>query len=85
MSGIPRYRQIAGNVESEIGDGVWEPGNAAPSKTVLMQRFGVAGETALRAQGLLRERGFLVTVPGVGMLATTPDRWPAGQARQGEA
>lgn len=77
LSGIPRYIQIAAAVEREIRDGQWEPGNAAPSRNVLMQRFGVAGETARRAQARLVQLGFLVAVPGIGMVVTPPDRWPA--------
>lgn len=77
LSGVPRYRQIAAVVEREIRDGQWEPGHAAPSRTVLMQRFGVAGETARRAQAWLADRGYLASVPGVGMVVTPRDRWPA--------
>jgi DNA-binding GntR family transcriptional regulator len=76
LSGLPRYLQIAAIVEREIREGVWQPGQAAPSRTVLMQRFGVAGETARRAQALLTSRGYLVTVPGVGMIVTPRGRWP---------
>lgn len=76
LSGIPRYRQIAAIVEREIRSGQWEPGSPAPSRTVLMQRFGVAGETARRAQAWLADRGYLVSVPGVGMVVTPEDRWP---------
>lgn len=75
LSGVPRYLQIAAVVEREIREGLWEPGSAAPSKTVLMQRFGVAGETARRAQQHLASRGLLASVPGVGMLVTPQDRW----------
>ena len=53
FSGIPRYLQIAEVVEREIRSGQWAPGSAAPSRTVLVQRFGVAGETARRAQARL--------------------------------
>jgi len=76
LSGIPRYRQIAAAVEREIREGQWAPGSAAPSRTVLMQRFGVAGETARRAQGWLADRGYLVAAPGIGMVVTPKDRWP---------
>lgn len=76
LSGTPRYRQIAAIVEREILDGKWEPGHVAPSKTVLMQRFGVAGETARRAHAWLAQRGYLAGVPGVGMVVTPRDRWP---------
>jgi GntR family transcriptional regulator len=74
-SGVARYIQIAKIVEAEIRAGTWQPGNPAPSRTALTQRFGVAGETARRAQAWLAERGYLVNVPGVGMVVTPPNRW----------
>lgn len=77
LSGLPRYLQMAAIVEREIRDGQWQPGQAAPSRNVLMQRFGVAGETARRAQARLVTLGYLVTVPGVGMVVTPRDRWPS--------
>ena len=64
-------------VAREIREGLWASGKRAPSRTDLMQRFGVAGETARRAQAWLTTQGYLVTVPGVGMVVTPPDRWPA--------
>ena len=76
-SGIARYIQIAKIVEREIRDGTWEVGKPAPSRTQLSGRFGVAGETARRAQSWLAERGYLVNAPGVGMVVTPSDRWPA--------
>jgi GntR family transcriptional regulator len=76
MSGVPRYIQIARAVEREIREGTWPPGSVAPSKTTLMQRFGVAGETARRAQAWLRERGYVATVPGIGMVVAPAERWP---------
>jgi DNA-binding GntR family transcriptional regulator len=75
-SGIARYIQIALIVEREIRDGTWETGKPAPSRTQLSGRFGVAGETARRAQALLAKRGYLVNSPGVGMVVTPSDRWP---------
>jgi len=77
LSGIARYLQIAIIVEREIRSGQWESGKRAPSRNELMQRFGVAGETARRAQARLADLGYLVNVPGVGLLVTPPERWPA--------
>lgn len=74
-SGVARYIQIAKIVEAEIKDGVWETGKSAPSRSQLVGRFGVAGETARRAQAWLADRGYLVNVPGVGLVVTPSDRW----------
>lgn len=72
----PRYLQIAAVVEREIRGGMWLPGNVAPSRPTLAQRFGVAGETARRAQMHLVSLGFLVPVPGIGMIVTAETMWP---------
>lgn len=76
LSGVPRYRQIAAVVEAEIRAGQWASGHVAPSRATLSQRFGVAGETARHALSYLADRGYLVGVPGVGMVVTPEDRWP---------
>jgi DNA-binding GntR family transcriptional regulator len=80
LSGIPRYLQIARAVESEIRAGLWVPGNPAPSRSDLVERYGVARETAARAHRWLAERGYLIAVAGIGMIVTPPERWPADNA-----
>lgn len=77
LSGIPRYLQVAKIVEAEIRAGTWEPGKAAPSRVQLAERFGIARETAARAHSYLVQRGYLVAVPGVGMVVTPSGRWKA--------
>jgi GntR family transcriptional regulator len=76
LSGVPRYLQVARAVEAEIRSGQWAPGQPVPSRNQLAQRFGIARETAARAHRSLAERGYLVAVPGVGMVVTPADRWP---------
>jgi DNA-binding GntR family transcriptional regulator len=77
LSGIPRYLQVAKIVEAEIRAGTWQPGNPAPSRAQLSERFGIAKETAARAHAYLAKRGYLVAAPGVGMVVTPRQRWPA--------
>ena len=76
LSGLPRYVQVAQIIESEIRAGQWKPGFPVPSRQQLSDRFGIARETAARAHRHLSERGYLVAVPGVGMVVTPTDRWP---------
>jgi DNA-binding GntR family transcriptional regulator len=76
-AGVPLYVQVAKIIESEIRAGVWEPGHVVPSRTQLGQRFNVASETARHAMRHLAERGYLVSVPGLGMVVTPAERWPA--------
>lgn len=82
LSGKPRYLQVALIIESEIRSGTLKIGNPVPSQVGLSQRFGVAKATAARAHAWLAERGYVVAVPGVGMVVTPRARWkpdpPAG-------
>ena len=82
LSGTPRYLQVALIIESEIKSGKWAVGNTAPSRIDLTQRFGVAQATAAKSHAWLAERGYVVAVPGVGMVVTPQERWkpdpPAG-------
>ncbi len=75
LSGMPRYLQVAKIIEAEIRAGTWQTGNAAPSRVTLAERFGVAKETAARAHAWLAQRGYVVAVPGVGMVVTPRERW----------
>jgi DNA-binding GntR family transcriptional regulator len=79
LSGIPRYLQVAAIIEAEIRDGTWQTGNPAPSRAALAERFGVARETAARAHTWLTQHGYVVAVPGVGMVVTPPERWQPGR------
>lgn len=77
LSGVPRYLQAALIIEREILTGTYTPGNPIPSRIALTQRFGIAQATAARTHAWLAERGYVVAVPGVGMVVTPRDRWPA--------
>jgi GntR family transcriptional regulator len=76
LSGVPRYLQVARVIEAEIRAGQWTPRNAVPSRNQLAERFGIARETAARAHAWLARAGYLVAVPGVGMVVTPASRWP---------
>ena len=78
LSGVPRYLQVARLIEAEITAGQWPPGAAVPSRNQLAERFGIARETAARAHARLAKAGYLVAVPGVGMVVTPVARWPKG-------
>ena len=75
LSGKPRYLQVALIIESEISSGAWAVGGPIPSQVQLSQRFGVAKATAAKAHAWLAERGYVVAVPGVGMVVTPRERW----------
>ena len=79
LSGMPRYLQVAKIIEAEIRAGIWQTGNATPSRETLAERFGVAKETAARAHAWLAQRGYVVAVPGVGMVVTPRERWKSDE------
>lgn len=79
LSGVPRYLQVARIIEAEIRAGTWQAGSPAPSRVTLADRFGVAKETAARAHAWLAQHGYVVAVPGVGMVVTPRERWQPGK------
>ena len=76
LSGVPRYLQVARLVEAEIRAGQWASGQPVQSRNQLAERFGIARETAARAHAWLAREGYLVAVPGIGMVVTPANRWP---------
>jgi DNA-binding GntR family transcriptional regulator len=66
LAPVPRYRQIAGILRERIEAGELEPDRPIPSEVAIQQEFGVARETARRAVKLLRDEGYVITVPGLG-------------------
>jgi GntR family transcriptional regulator len=74
LAPVPRYRQIAAILRGRIESGELEPDRPIPSETQIQQDFGVARETARRAVALLRDEGYVVTVPGMGTYVVKKDR-----------
>lgn len=63
---VPRYLQLADILEAEIRSGVLPAGRAMPSEATLQQRYGLARQTCRKAVAVLRDRGLVVTVRGLG-------------------
>ena len=55
--GEPIWRQIAGTLEAEIDQGVYEPGDRLPTEADLSRRFAVNRHTVRRAMSHLQEVG----------------------------
>jgi GntR family transcriptional regulator len=66
LAPVPRYKQIAAILRGRIEAGELEADRPIPSEAQIQQEFGVARETARKAVALLREDGWVVTVPGLG-------------------
>ncbi|MBB2912256.1 DNA-binding GntR family transcriptional regulator [Streptosporangium becharense] len=73
---IPMYQQIAEDVAERIRGGDLRPRRPIPSETTLMQQYDVARETVRRAVGVLREQGWIYTVPQRGSYVSAEEEWP---------
>ena len=58
----PAYQQLADILRARIAKGEWRSG-PLPSVKQLQQEYGVGRDTVLRAIEILREEGFVFTVP----------------------
>ncbi|MGH3342386.1 MAG: GntR family transcriptional regulator [Carbonactinosporaceae bacterium] len=59
----PIYRQLAEVLREKTENGEFRPRQMIPSEKQLQQEHGVARETARRAIALLREQGYVYTLP----------------------
>ncbi|MEU1729058.1 GntR family transcriptional regulator [Actinomadura sp. ATCC 39365] len=73
---VPLYRQIAADVAKQIRAGHFLPKRAIPGETALVQQYDVARETVRRAMALLREQGWIYTVPQRGSYVSPEESWP---------
>lgn len=72
----PLYRAIADDLAGRIRRGDLKTRRPIPSESTLMQQYGVARETARRAVGLLREQGWVYTVPHRGTYVSPAEDRP---------
>jgi DNA-binding GntR family transcriptional regulator len=72
----PLYRKIANDLIARIRRDELRPRRPIPSETTLVQQYDVARETVRRAVALLREEGWVYTVPQRGSFVSPEDRWP---------
>ncbi|MEU8174213.1 winged helix-turn-helix domain-containing protein [Microbispora hainanensis] len=73
----PAYRQIAHEIVELIRQGSLAPRRPIPSEATLVQRHGVARETVRRAMAVLREEGWVYTVPQRGTYVSPPESRPS--------
>lgn len=73
---VPLYRQIAEELAAEIRAGRYQPSRGVPAESTLQQRYECARETVRRAMALLREEGWIYTVPQRGSYVSPKSSWP---------
>lgn len=62
----PIYQQVAHIIRERIESGQIQPNRPVPSVVQLVQEFGIARGTAIKALDALRAAGLVRTVPGRG-------------------
>lgn len=71
---LPKYDQIASDLRGRIVRGDLTPGAALPSERELVERWGVARATVVKALDVLRQEGLIDTRQGTG--STVRSRTP---------
>jgi GntR family transcriptional regulator len=69
---MPRYRQLAEIIRTQIEAGKILPRHAIPPKRKLAEDHGVSLRTVDSAVGLLKGEGLLEAEPGIGLFVTEP-------------
>ncbi|WP_433513143.1 GntR family transcriptional regulator [Nonomuraea sp. CA-143628] len=70
------YQRVAAEIAERIRAGELRPDFPIPSETTLMQQYGLAKGTVRRAVALLREQGWVFTVPMRGTYVAARKDWP---------
>jgi DNA-binding GntR family transcriptional regulator len=66
-SSVPASRQVAGWLREDIESGRYAPGQRLPSIADLVQTYGVARDTAAKAQRILIDDGLAEISTGMGL------------------
>ncbi|MEV1175370.1 winged helix-turn-helix domain-containing protein [Nonomuraea sp. NPDC049784] len=74
---VPLYRQIAERIRKHIEAGELGAHRPLPSEVTLVRQYGAARETVRRAIALLREQGWVFTVPHRGSYVSPEERRPS--------
>jgi DNA-binding GntR family transcriptional regulator len=73
---IPLYRQIADEIRKRIKAGELAAHRPLPREVTLVRQYGAARETVRRAIALLREQGWVFTIPHRGSYVAPEERRP---------
>ncbi|MEV0386989.1 GntR family transcriptional regulator [Nonomuraea sp. NPDC050643] len=74
----PFYRHIADEIRERIKGGELLPRCSIPSEVTLVREYGAARETVRRAIALLRDQGWVYSVPHRGSYVAPEEQWPLG-------
>ncbi|MEV0071543.1 GntR family transcriptional regulator [Amycolatopsis sp. NPDC050768] len=71
-SGIPAFRQVAGDLRDKIAAGEYAPGEQLPSERELVDTYGVSRPTVREAVNMLRSEGLVTSEHGRGVFVRPP-------------
>ncbi|MDX2560482.1 GntR family transcriptional regulator [Streptomyces sp. TX20-6-3] len=80
---VAPYRRIANALIEKIKSGDLQPGDRIPSSTALMKAESISTATSARVLGVLRDEGWIDTVPGRGSFVRTQAPLTQGASRIG--
>lgn len=72
----PIYRQVARVIRDRILSGELQPREPIPSESSMVADHGIARDTARAAVALLREEGYVITMPQRGSYVADRENWP---------
>ncbi|WP_433355497.1 GntR family transcriptional regulator [Microtetraspora malaysiensis] len=70
------FEKVAAALREGIVKGGYEPDEVLPSETEMIEEYGMAKKTVRAAVALLREEGWVYTVPAIGTFVSARDKWP---------
>jgi DNA-binding GntR family transcriptional regulator len=73
----PIYQQVASIIRERIKSGELQPRDRIPSESEMVRDHGVARDTARQAVALLRDEGWVMTLPQRGSFVADRESWPA--------
>ncbi len=79
---LPRYEQLADDIEAAVQSGVFGPGERIPSVRRASEQHGVSIKTVLHAYALLESRGVIESRPQSGFFVKARPRMPAARGAQ---
>ncbi|WP_321846177.1 aminotransferase-like domain-containing protein [Paraburkholderia bannensis] len=82
---MPRYEQLADDIEAAVQSGVFGPGERIPSVRRASEQHGVSIKTVLHAYALLESRGVIESRPQSGFFVKARPRMPAARGAQAAA
>ncbi|TYB50154.1 winged helix-turn-helix transcriptional regulator [Nonomuraea sp. PA05] len=72
----PFYRHIAGEIRERIRRHEFVSRQQIPSEVELVRQYGAARETVRRAISLLRDEGWVYSIPHRGSYVSPEEQWP---------